>query len=211
MLLVLNLPLAGVWARVMLVPRPLLFGGILVLASVGAYSLNRSILDLVLLYVRRRGRLRDARLRRSARAGGARPDPRAAVGAAVPARPGDQRRRSLGVRHAADLRDAAGPCVRGARRPVPAAPLAARRRRRHDAIAIYDVAVLGGGNAGLVRRAHGARSGRERHRRSNARRAHFRGGNSRHTRNLRCMHDAPDRRPHRRLSRRTSSWRICCA
>jgi len=51
MLLVLNLPLAGVWARVMLVPRPLLFGGILVLASVGAYSLNRSILDLVLLFV----------------------------------------------------------------------------------------------------------------------------------------------------------------
>jgi len=50
MLLVLNLPLAGVWARVMLVPRPLLFGGILVLASVGAYSLNRSMLDLVLLY-----------------------------------------------------------------------------------------------------------------------------------------------------------------
>jgi putative tricarboxylic transport membrane protein len=50
MLLVLNLPLAGVWARVMLVPRPLLFGGILVLASVGAYSLNRSMLDLILLY-----------------------------------------------------------------------------------------------------------------------------------------------------------------
>ena len=38
MLLVLNLPLAGVWARVMLVPRPLLFGGILVLASLGAYT-----------------------------------------------------------------------------------------------------------------------------------------------------------------------------
>jgi len=51
MLLVLNLPLVGVWARVMLVPRPLLFGGILVLASLGAYSLNRSILDLVLLYL----------------------------------------------------------------------------------------------------------------------------------------------------------------
>jgi len=50
MLLVLNLPLAGVWARVMLVPRPLLFGGILVLASVGAYSLNRSMVDLLLLY-----------------------------------------------------------------------------------------------------------------------------------------------------------------
>jgi putative tricarboxylic transport membrane protein len=51
MLLVLNLPLAGVWARVMLVPRRLLFGVILVLASLGAYSLNRSVLDLVLLYV----------------------------------------------------------------------------------------------------------------------------------------------------------------
>src|SRR5262249_34836754 len=51
MLLVLNLPLVGLWARVMLVPRPLLFGGILVLASLGAYSLNRSMLDLVLLFV----------------------------------------------------------------------------------------------------------------------------------------------------------------
>jgi putative tricarboxylic transport membrane protein len=50
MLLVLNLPLAGVWARVMLLPRPLLFGGILVLASLGTYTLNRSMLDLVLLY-----------------------------------------------------------------------------------------------------------------------------------------------------------------
>jgi len=50
MLLVLNLPLAGLWARVLLIPRPLLFGGILVLASLGAYSLNRSMLDLVLLY-----------------------------------------------------------------------------------------------------------------------------------------------------------------
>ncbi len=51
MLLILNLPLAGVWARVMLVPRPLLFGGILVLASLGAYTLNRSMLDLFLLYL----------------------------------------------------------------------------------------------------------------------------------------------------------------
>jgi putative tricarboxylic transport membrane protein len=51
MLLVLNLPLAGLWARVMLVPRPLLFAGVLVLASLGAYTLNRSMLDLGLLYV----------------------------------------------------------------------------------------------------------------------------------------------------------------
>jgi putative tricarboxylic transport membrane protein len=51
MLLVLNLPLARVWARVMLLPRSLLFGGVLVLASLGAYTLNRSLLDLALLYI----------------------------------------------------------------------------------------------------------------------------------------------------------------
>ena len=50
MLLVLNLPLAPLWARVMKVPRPMLFGSILVLASVGAYSLNRSLIDLALLF-----------------------------------------------------------------------------------------------------------------------------------------------------------------
>ncbi len=50
MLLVLNLPLAGVWARVMLVPRPLLFASVLVLASIGAYSLNRSLVDVGLMY-----------------------------------------------------------------------------------------------------------------------------------------------------------------
>ena len=51
MLLVLNLPLAGVWARVMLIPRPLLFGGILVLASLGAYSVNASLLDVAFMYI----------------------------------------------------------------------------------------------------------------------------------------------------------------
>ena len=51
MLLVLNLPLAPLWARVMVIPRSLLFGGILLLASVGAYSLNRSTFDLGLLYL----------------------------------------------------------------------------------------------------------------------------------------------------------------
>jgi len=50
MLLVLNWPLAGVWARVMLLPQPLLYAGVLVLASAGAYSLNRSMLDVGLLY-----------------------------------------------------------------------------------------------------------------------------------------------------------------
>ena len=51
MLLVLNLPLVGIWARVMLMPRRLLFAGVLVLASLGAYSLNGSLLDLAILYL----------------------------------------------------------------------------------------------------------------------------------------------------------------
>ena len=33
-----------------MIPRPLLYGGILVLASVGVYSLNRSVFDLGVLY-----------------------------------------------------------------------------------------------------------------------------------------------------------------
>jgi putative tricarboxylic transport membrane protein len=51
MLLVLNLPLVGLWVRLLEIPRPYLHAGILVLASVGAYSVNRSIFDVGLLYV----------------------------------------------------------------------------------------------------------------------------------------------------------------
>ena len=50
MLLVLNLPLVGLWVRLLTIPRPYLHAGILVLASVGAYSVNRSIFDVGLLY-----------------------------------------------------------------------------------------------------------------------------------------------------------------
>ena len=50
MLLVLNLPLVGLWVRLLSIPRPHLYAGIVVLASVGAYSINRSLFDLGLLY-----------------------------------------------------------------------------------------------------------------------------------------------------------------
>ena len=50
MLLVLNLPLVGLWVRLLTIPRPYLYAGILVLASVGAYSVNRSVFDVGLLY-----------------------------------------------------------------------------------------------------------------------------------------------------------------
>ncbi|GMA15001.1 tripartite tricarboxylate transporter permease [Deinococcus metallilatus] len=49
MLLALNLPLAPVWARLLLIPRPFLYAGILVFSTVGVYSLNNSVFDLFLL------------------------------------------------------------------------------------------------------------------------------------------------------------------
>ena len=50
MLLVLNLPLVGMWVRLLTIPRPLLYAGILVLATLGVYSLANSIVDLITLY-----------------------------------------------------------------------------------------------------------------------------------------------------------------
>jgi len=49
MLLILNLPLVGVWVKLLSIPRPWLYGGILVVASVGAYSVHRSAGDLALM------------------------------------------------------------------------------------------------------------------------------------------------------------------
>ena len=50
MLLVLNLPLVGVWVKLLKVPRPQLYAGILIFATVGAYGMRQSAFDLVLLY-----------------------------------------------------------------------------------------------------------------------------------------------------------------
>jgi putative tricarboxylic transport membrane protein len=51
MLLELNLPLVGFWVRLLSIPKPALYAGIMVLASLGAYSVNRSVFDVGLLYV----------------------------------------------------------------------------------------------------------------------------------------------------------------
>lgn len=51
MLLVLNLPLVGLWVRLLAIPQPLLYAGILVFANLGVYSLNRSGFDLILLWI----------------------------------------------------------------------------------------------------------------------------------------------------------------
>lgn len=51
MLLVLNLPLVGLWVKILKIPTPLLYGGILIFATIGTYGISRSPMDLIILYV----------------------------------------------------------------------------------------------------------------------------------------------------------------
>lgn len=51
LLLVLNLPLVGLWVRVLQIPRPYLYAGILMFAALGAYALNGLTNDLIILFV----------------------------------------------------------------------------------------------------------------------------------------------------------------
>jgi putative tricarboxylic transport membrane protein len=50
MLLVLNLPLVGLWTKLLRVPKAQLYAGILIFATVGTYGMRQSAFDLVLLY-----------------------------------------------------------------------------------------------------------------------------------------------------------------
>ncbi|MCP9000883.1 tripartite tricarboxylate transporter permease [Pseudarthrobacter sp. RMG13] len=49
LLLIINLPLAPMWAKLLQIPRPYLYAGILFFATLGAYSVNLQAFDLVLL------------------------------------------------------------------------------------------------------------------------------------------------------------------
>jgi len=51
MLLLLNLPLAGVWVKLLRIPRPYLYAGILMFAALGSYTINLSPIDLALLFL----------------------------------------------------------------------------------------------------------------------------------------------------------------
>jgi putative tricarboxylic transport membrane protein len=51
LLLVLNLPLAPLWAKLLKTPRPYLYAGILFFASLGAYAVNAQTIDLIILLV----------------------------------------------------------------------------------------------------------------------------------------------------------------
>ena len=50
-LLVLNLPFAPVWAKLLRIPRNYLYAGILVFATLGVYTARTSLSDVVLLYL----------------------------------------------------------------------------------------------------------------------------------------------------------------
>jgi len=49
LLLLINLPLAPMWAKILQLPRPYLYAGILFFATLGAYSVNLQAFDLVIL------------------------------------------------------------------------------------------------------------------------------------------------------------------
>src|SRR6185503_72177 len=51
LLLVINLPLAPAWARLLQIPRPYLYAGIVFFATLGAYSVNLQAFDLAILLV----------------------------------------------------------------------------------------------------------------------------------------------------------------
>jgi len=51
LLLLINLPLAPVWAKLLQIPRPYLYAGILFFATLGAFSVNMQTADLWLLLV----------------------------------------------------------------------------------------------------------------------------------------------------------------
>ena len=50
MLLVLNLPLVGMWVKLLKIPKPQLYAGILIFATVGVYGMRQSSFDLFLMF-----------------------------------------------------------------------------------------------------------------------------------------------------------------
>ncbi len=49
-LVVLNLPLVGIWVQLLKIPKPQLYAGILVFATLGVYGMRQSAFDIFLLY-----------------------------------------------------------------------------------------------------------------------------------------------------------------
>jgi putative tricarboxylic transport membrane protein len=50
MLLVLNLPLIRLWVKVLEIPRPALYSGILLFGTLGVYSISNSVTEVLIMY-----------------------------------------------------------------------------------------------------------------------------------------------------------------
>ena len=50
MLLLLNLPLIKLWVKVLQIPRPMLYAGILVFATLGVYAVSGNPIDILIAY-----------------------------------------------------------------------------------------------------------------------------------------------------------------
>lgn len=50
MLLLLNLPLIRIWVKILAIPRPLLYTGILIFATLGVYGTANSLVELFMMY-----------------------------------------------------------------------------------------------------------------------------------------------------------------
>ncbi len=50
MLLLLNLPLIRIWVKVLQIPRPMLYAGILVFATLGVYAVSGSVTEVLIAY-----------------------------------------------------------------------------------------------------------------------------------------------------------------
>ena len=48
--IVLNLPMVGLWVKLLAIPRPPLYAGILIFATVGVYGMRQSAFDLFLMF-----------------------------------------------------------------------------------------------------------------------------------------------------------------
>ena len=51
MLLIMNIPMIGLWARILLIPYKYLYPSVLLLVCVGVYSINNNAFDLLVVFV----------------------------------------------------------------------------------------------------------------------------------------------------------------
>jgi putative tricarboxylic transport membrane protein len=112
MLLILNLPLVKLWVQLLKIPKPQLYAGILIFATVGAYGMRQSAFDLVLLWGIGLVGVLMRRFDFPTAPGGGRHDPGPAGRSAAAQRRVDRRGQRQGVPRAPDVASSASarPC-----------------------------------------------------------------------------------------------------